>query len=95
MLLLGEQDVDDLVAGQPLHTDDHPILEFSDMDLYMQVDVAPNLGHLLRHQKEDLGRYFVGTDQQLATLKQRMREYQRNYRAYVAWYKSNARRDVD
>ena len=52
---------DDLVAGAPIHTDDRPILEFSDMDRYMTEDVAPNLERLLDHQREDLGRYFSGT----------------------------------
>lgn len=88
MLLLGEQDVDDLVAGQPLHTDNHPILEFSDMDLYMQIDVAPNLKQLLSYQKENLGRYFTGSERQLATLKRHFREYKRNYRDYIASYEA-------
>lgn len=92
MLLLGEEDVDGLVAGQPLHTDNHPVLEFSDMGLYMQVDVAPNLKGLLGYQREDLGRYFSGTDQQLATLDRYFEQSQRNYRAYVAEYERTARR---
>jgi hypothetical protein len=86
MLLLGEQDVDRMVAGAPLHTDNHPILEFSDMGQYMQVDVAPNLGRLLGYQEEDLRQYFTGSDEQVATLKQRFKEYQRNYRTYVRAY---------
>lgn len=90
MLLLGEQDVDRMVAGAPLHTDNHPILEFSDMDQYMRVDVAPNLGRLLGYQQEDLRRYFTGSDQQLATLKQRFHEYRRNYRNYVRAYERTA-----
>jgi len=90
MLLLGEQDVDEMVAGAPIHTDNHPVLEFSDMDLYMQIDVAPNLKRLLGYQKEDLGRYFTGTDRQLAILKRHFEEYQRNYRSYIAWYEREA-----
>jgi spermidine synthase len=95
MLLLGEQDVDALVAGQPLHTDNHPVLEFSDMGLYMQVDVAPNLKGLLGYQNEDLGQYFVGTDQQLATLDRYFELYQHNYRQYVAAYDQQERRKLD
>jgi len=99
MLLLGEQDVDDLVAGQPLHTDNHPILEFSDMDLYMQIDVAPNLKHLLGYQKENLGQYFTGSDRQLATLKRHFKEYKRSYRDYIESYEAqhgrDSRREVD
>jgi hypothetical protein len=90
MLLLGEEDVDRMVAGAPLHTDNHPILEFSDMGSYMQVDVAPNLGQLLGYQGEDLLRYFTGSDEQLATLTQRFKEYQRNYRNYVRAYERAA-----
>lgn len=86
MLLLGEQDVDDLVSGAPMHTDNHPILEFSDMEQYMQVDVAPNLGQLLDYQKENLSQYFTGSDEQLAALRQRMQEYRRNYRNLVRAY---------
>jgi hypothetical protein len=56
------------------------------MNLYMQVDVQPNLKQLLGYQKEDLGHYFVGTDRQLATLKRRFKEYQRNYHIYVNQY---------
>jgi spermidine synthase len=95
MLLLGEQDVDDLVAGQPLHTDNHPVLEFSDMNLYMQVDVAPNLGGLLGYQKEDLMQYFVGTDQQRNALHRYFELYQRNYRRHVAAYDWEKRREID
>ena len=90
MLLLGEQDVDRMVAGAPLHTDNHPILEFSDMGSYMQVDVAPNLGRLLGYQGEDLLQYFTGSDEQLATLTQRFNEYRRNYRNYVRAYERAA-----
>jgi hypothetical protein len=61
----------------------------------MQVDVAPNLGRMLLHQKEDLRKYFAGTDQQLATLDGRVDLYRRNYRDYVAWYERNARREDD
>lgn len=90
MLLLGEQDVDRLVADAPIHTDDRPILEFSDMGLYMQVDVAPNLGQLLGYQQEDPRRYFTGSHAQLATLQQRFKEYRRNYRRYVRDYERAA-----
>jgi spermidine synthase len=92
MLLLGERDVDDLVAGARLHTDDRPILEFSDMRQYMMVDVAPNLGRLLEYQREDLLRYFSGTEQQLETLDRHLREYTQHYRDYVEQYERQAGR---
>lgn len=94
MLLLGEQDVDDLVAGQPLHTDNHPILEFSDMRLYMATDVAPNLKRLLEHQQERLERYFVGSDEELAELKDHYKQYRRHFLAYIRQYEQEmARQD--
>jgi spermidine synthase len=92
MLLLGEQDVDDLVAGARIHTDDRPILEFSDMRQYMMVDVAPNLGRLLEYQREDRLRYFSGTGQQMETLDRYFMEYTQRYRDYVEQYDAQMRR---
>ena len=92
MLLLGEQDVDKLVAGAPIHTDDRPILEFSDMHEYMMIDVAPNLGRLLDYQQEDLLQYFRGTNQQLAELERHFSKYTRNYRNYVQQYELGLKR---
>ena len=92
MLLLGERDVDDLVAGARIHTDDRPILEFSDMREYMMVDVAPNLGRLLEYQQEDLLRYFTGNEEQLETLDRHFREYTQHYRDYVEQYERQVRR---
>jgi spermidine synthase len=86
MLLLGEQDVDDLVAGAPIHTDDRPILEFSDMDRYMTEDVAPNLERLLADQREDLGRYFSGTPGEVAAVERHLEKYNDLYRDYVERY---------
>ena len=73
MLLLGEQDVDNMVAGEPIHTDDHPILEFSDMDQYGMIDVEPNLKRLLGYQTEDLGQYFTGSNRERAHLEAPLR----------------------
>jgi len=95
MLLLGEQDVDAMVSGARIHTDDHPILEFSDMRAYNQVDVAPNLKRLLDYQTEDLGQYFSGTDRQLATLERHRTKYFRNYREYARAYQRSSRPEVD
>ena len=86
MLLLGEGDVDALVAGAPLHTDDRPILEYSDMDLYNVEDVAPNLGQLLEYQQEDLLEYFRGTERGLTALDEHFRLYNRYYRRYIELY---------
>ncbi len=86
MLLLGERDVDALVADAPLHTDDRPILEYSDMDLYNVEDVAPNLGRLLEYQQEDLLEYFSGSEDGLDALEDHFRLYNRYYRRYVELY---------
>jgi len=86
MLLLGEKDVDALVADQPIHTDNRPILEYSDMDLYMATDVAPNLGKLLEFQQEDLLEYFIGTERQLMVLEEHFEEYTLNYENYIRMY---------
>ncbi|NIL95049.1 MAG: hypothetical protein GTO71_11600 [Woeseiaceae bacterium] len=86
MLLLGEGDVDTLVDGAPIHTDNRPILEYSDMDLYNVVDVAPNLGRLIDFQEEDLLAYFVGSEQQLAELEEHFDRYTGHYRDYVRMY---------
>ena len=87
MLLLGEQDVDDLVAGARLHTDDRPVLEYSDMRQYMMVDVAPNLGRLMDYRGEDRLRYFTGSEQQLETLERYFERYDRLYHEYVEQYR--------
>jgi spermidine synthase len=92
MLFLGEQDVDDLVAGAPLHTDNHPILEFSDMGLYMTSDVEPNLKRLLSFQSENLGAYFGGSEEQLAILEEHFEEYATHYRDYVNQYERRSGR---
>ncbi len=86
MLLLGESDVDALVAGAPLHTDNRPILEYSDMALYNVEDVAPNLGRLLEYQQEDLLEYFSGTERELSALEDHLRLYLRYYQNYIELY---------
>ena len=86
MLLLGESDIDSLVDGAPMHTDNCPILEYSDMDLYNVVDVAPNLGRLIDFQQEDLLGYFVGSERQLAELEEHFDLYTGHYLDYVRLY---------
>jgi len=74
------------VDGAPIHTDNRPILEYSDMDLYNVVDVAPNLGRLLAFQQEDLLAYFEGTETQLAELDEHFEKYTGYYLDYVKSY---------
>ena len=91
MLLLGESDIDSLVDGAPIHTDDRPILEYSDMDLYNVVDVAPNLGRLIEFQQQDLLAYFIGGERQVAELKRHFDLYTRHYINYVQAYERQRR----
>ncbi|MGB5448970.1 MAG: fused MFS/spermidine synthase [Woeseiaceae bacterium] len=86
MLLLGESDIDSLVDAAPIHTDNRPILEYSDMDLYNVTDVAPNLGRLIEFQQEDLIAYFVGGEHQLAELEEYFDLYTGHYLDYVQMY---------
>ncbi|MEJ2273902.1 MAG: fused MFS/spermidine synthase, partial [Woeseiaceae bacterium] len=86
MLLLGESDIDSLVDGVPIHTDNRPILEYSDMDLYNVVDVAPNLGRLIEFQQEDLLAYFIGSEHQLTELREQFDLYTGHYIDYVELY---------
>jgi len=95
MLLLGERDVDALVAGEQLHTDNRPVLEFSDMDQYMMIDVEPNLKQLMEFRKEPREPYFTGSEQQLATLDRHFKEYDRNYRNYIRRYERRVGEDPD
>jgi spermidine synthase len=90
MLLLGESDIDSLVDGAPIHTDNRPILEYSDMDLYNVVDVAPNLGRLIEFQQEDLLEYFVGSELQLARLEAHFDLYTEHYLNYVESYEQRS-----
>jgi spermidine synthase len=91
MLLLGESDINALVDGSQIHTDNRPILEYSDMDLYNVVDVAPNLGRLMEFQHEDLLAYFVGTDRQIARLEEHFDLYTGHYADYVRLYGDQSR----
>jgi spermidine synthase len=91
MLLLGENDIDALVEGAPLHTDNRPILEYSDMALYNVEDVAPNLGRLLEFQQEDLLEYFEGSVPQLAELEEHFELYNGHYLDYVEMYERQHR----
>ncbi|MBU2676633.1 MAG: hypothetical protein KJP16_06065, partial [Gammaproteobacteria bacterium] len=86
MLLLGESDIDSLVYGAPIHTDNRPILEYSDMDLYNVTDVAPNLGRLMKFQQESLLAYFTGDEHQLAELDKHFDLYTGHYLDYVQLY---------
>lgn len=86
MLLLGENDVDNLTNGTVIHTDNFPVLEFSDMYDYMRIDVQPNLNNLIKYKKENLNNYFLGNSLQLEILKQNFLVYNKHYRNYIKEY---------
>lgn len=86
MLLLGENDVDNLTYGTVLHTDNFPILEFSDMNDYMRIDVQANLKNLMKYKKEDLNNYFIGSGSEIKTLDQHFLLYNKYYRNYINEY---------
>jgi hypothetical protein len=86
MLLLGEKDVDNLTYGTVIHTDNFPILEFSDMYDYMRIDVQPNLNNLLKYKKENPNNYFVGNNLQLEILEQNFLLYNKHYRNFINEY---------
>jgi hypothetical protein len=56
------------------------------MDLYNVTDVAPNLGRLIGFQQEDLLAYFVGSEHQLAELREYFDLYTGHYLDYVRSY---------
>lgn len=58
MLLLGEEDLAAVADGAALHTDDRPILEFTDQGSYLTEPFPANLGRLLRFQEEELAAYY-------------------------------------
>jgi spermidine synthase len=86
MLLLGENDVDNLTYGIVIHTDNFPVLEFSDMYDYMRIDVQPNLNNILKYKKENLDNYFYGNSLQIEILKQNFLVYNTHYRNYIKEY---------
>ena len=90
MLLLGEEDVDALVAGDEVHEDNFPVLEFSDMEDYMLTDLEDNLDKLLNFQREDLTKYFVGGPGEIKTLEKNIRKYRKNYRDFVSVHKQRS-----
>ena len=93
MLLLGENDIDQLVEGMPIHTDNRPILEYSDMALYNVEDVAPNLGRLIEFQQENLLAHFVGSERELDKLEEHFDLYMGHYRDYVRLYEQQRSRN--
>ena len=82
MLLLGEQDVQKLSQGVPRHTDDLPVLEFTDFEYYGLFNPFENLNLLLGYQRELYDKYFIFNEEQEQKLLQefaRGRELMQHY----------------
>jgi spermidine synthase len=58
MLFLGEKDVENLIFGAELHTDNNPVLEFSNINAYYKPNKHSNIQDLLGYRKENLLAYF-------------------------------------
>jgi hypothetical protein len=57
-LFLGEEDVENLISGAELHTDNNPVLEFSNINEYYKPNKHSNIQSLLGYRKENLLTYF-------------------------------------
>ncbi len=74
MLFLGEEDIAELIENVPLHTDNKPVLEFSDVKDYYKSNIYANTGLLMHYQKENLSSYFSGNSQELNLLENAFKE---------------------
>ena len=68
MLFMGEEDVDNLISGADLHTDNHPVLEFSNINEYYKENKYTNIRALLGYKKENLVSYFNINNEQRTVL---------------------------
>jgi len=69
MLFLGEEDIENLISGAELHTDNHPILEFSNINEYYKQNMYSNIRALFDYKKENLLLYFTTNDAERSILK--------------------------
>jgi len=68
MLFMGEEDVKNLISGAELHTDNNPILEFSNINEYYKQNKYPNIQALLDYKKENLVHYFSTNEEERSIL---------------------------
>jgi len=68
MLFLGEKDIENLISGAELHTDNNPILEFSNISDYYKRNQYSNIRALLDYKKENLVSYFATNDEERSIL---------------------------
>ena len=83
MLLLGEKDVKNLVQNTIFHTDDKPILEFSDMNFYIQYNPLDNIASLFSYQIEILKPYFKFSTEEEYTLLEALANNRIKIRHYI------------
>ncbi len=89
MLFLGEEDVARLAAGAPVHTDDRPVLEFSDMKYYLASNSLDNLDRLLEQKRENLSKYFRVPAEAQRPLEQVLHKAVTRHRENVRSYKKS------
>ena len=87
MILLGEEDVARVADGLPLHTDNDPVLEFSDMKYYLMSNSIDNLELLLEHKREDLSSYFETTPRTLELIKDVLRQAEAKHRSSIRYFR--------
>ncbi len=69
MLFMGEEDIENLVSGADLHSDNNPVLEFSNINEYYRENKYTNMRALLGYKKENLVSYFMINDEERSILK--------------------------
>jgi len=82
MLFLNEDSTDAIAKGAPLHTDNHPILEFSDIQQYLKPSILKNLEQLIEFQSATLPGAFP-------------EEYQMSLRSLAAEVEQNLLRLIE
>jgi hypothetical protein len=68
MLFMGEEDIESLISGAELHTDNNPILEFSNISDYYKQNQYSNIQTLLDYKKENLVTYFSTNNEERSIL---------------------------
>jgi hypothetical protein len=69
MLFMGEKDIENMISGAELHTDNNPILEFSNINEYYRENKYTNLRAMLGYKKENLLSYFSISNEERSILK--------------------------
>ena len=68
MLFMGEEDIETLVSGADLHSDNNPVLEFSNINEYYKENKYTNMRALLGYKKENLVSYFRTNNEERSIL---------------------------